>query len=440
MAQAKNNAGWEGQIRGELRKLNAQKETCLYNNRKFPTGLLPKIQETILEPAGYRCKIVDLRKKPEPYQTFRWVNPPHEPRYYQKEIDEITAEKPRGIISASVASGKTHMMHMVIKRHSVNTLLIMPGKPLLEQNLEALKLSFGAEKVCQITTASVRAGKPLKPIRIATAQGLAALQKAGLLEPVFADLDMVLIEEFHHAGADTYTNLMPHLEHVYYRYGYSGTVTRGDNKILNMFGVLSDVLYEYPAHKGTAEGFLTPVEFNIRRLPGKRVGNYQKEYDKNYCGNPELLDAVRDIIRNEIPAGAQTLILVDRKDKGGKVIHEYLKHEKIESTYISGDDKRDTIRDAIQDFNDKKVKILVGSQVIGEGIDLRSTEYLIMCRGGKSTIAITQAIGRCVRLSEGKLKSTVFDFEFNGTKYLTKHLRERIKIYRNEFAGKIIEV
>jgi len=62
-----------------------------------------------------------------------------------------------------------------------------------------------------------------------------------------------------------------------------------------------------------------------------------------------------------------------------------------------------------------------------------------MAQGGKSEIILVQAVGRCVRLYEGKEKAVVHDFKFSNTNYLAKHFRERLKIYTKNFNPNIIE-
>jgi superfamily II DNA or RNA helicase len=77
--------------------------------------------------------------------------------------------------------------------------------------------------------------------------------------------------------------------------------------------------------------------------------------------------------------------------------------------------------------------------VIGEGIDVRSTDHLIMCQGGKSEITMVQAIGRAIRLFDGKLMAFIHDFRFEGTNYMIKHVDDRIDAYLRNFQCKVFE-
>ena len=205
-----------------------------------------------------------------------------------------------------------------------------------------------------------------------------------------------------------------------------------------MLGFLHDVLYRYPAHKAVKDGFLTPLSMKVLDIPGILGRDYQKEYRNNYCKNEQFFEAIYKIVK-KLDKNSQILILVDRKDEGGQAIQNFLKVNGISAGYISGDDKKEVISQVLEDFNNKKLRILIGSSVIGEGINIKSTDDLILACGGKSEIKIAQAIGRAVRLYPGKERATVWDFRFTDTKYLEKHLEERIRIFNKYFAGEVDE-
>jgi superfamily II DNA or RNA helicase len=307
---------------------------------------------------------------------------------------------------------------------------------LLEQLFQDLQIYLGANKVQQITTALIRKSSKLKPIRVVTIQTMASLNKTNELDHLIDDVDALFIDEFHHSGSVSFTNLLPKIEHIYYRYGFTGTFLRGDNTVLDMWGFLSNKLYEYKASKAIKEGYLTPLKLKIHEIDGIHKMNYKKEYDANYSGNPEMLDVIHQIVQQN--PQKQILILVTMKDKSGSIIHEYLNTFNIDNKFISGDDKKEVVNQTIKDFNDRKFNVLIGSSVIGEGIDVRSTDHLVMCQGGKSPVVIVQAIGRAVRLCEGKTEAVIHDFHFKDTKYMEKHFLKRMKLYEDNFEPEII--
>lgn len=416
---------------GRLKQLEKEEWVCWFQNNSFPTGHLNIILDLLNE---LKCNflIKDYREKPEPYLILPWNNKPHQMRYYQEEMVEKGLQAGRGVFEAAVGSGKSLVLTYLIKKLAVNSLIIVPSRGLLQQLFVDLELYFGFSKVQILDTGKVRKSSKLKPIRLMTVQSLASLQKTSELSNVISDVDAVFIDEFHHSGSSSYTNLLPEIENIYYRFGFTGTFLRNDSKSLDMWGFLSTRLYSYPAWKATQEGFLTPLKVISYELWGKSSRSYQMEYDKNYCGGQELLDKILEICQS-IKKGESVLILVNKKDKSGKIIQEFLNLQGFSSQFISGDDSKEHINKTIENFNDKNIDILIGSSVIGEGIDIRATDHLIMCQGGKSEIVVVQAVGRVARLYPGKSNAVVHDFKFSNTKYLEKHYQKRMEIYEKNF-------
>lgn len=430
-AKKAGNGKMAGMLVGRINALKKSEWVCWFKDDYFPTGHLNIVREA-LKILGCVYEEIDLRKIPTQDTIYNWRSRPHAPRYYQSEMIPLGLKEGRGVYVAAVGTGKSLVMAYILKELGLTSLIVVPGTSLGLQLERDFKMWFGPNKVETVTTAKVRKSTKLAPIRIVTIQTLASLEKTGDFTKFISDVGALFVDEIHHAGSNSYVKLLPYLDHVYYRFGFTGTFLRNDSKSLDLWGFLSNVLYRYPAHQAITEGFLTPIQVLVHDLPGKPSRSYPKEYDNNYCGSQELLNKVKDICElagdNE-----QILILVKNKDKAGKIFHEFLDACGISNSYISGDDTKETINDSIRAFNEKRIRVLIGSSVIGEGIDVRSTDHLIMCQGGKSEIVIVQGVGRAVRLFEGKQVAFVHDFNFKGTKFLTKHLRQRIDIYKRNF-------
>jgi len=407
-------------------------QVCLLVGNQFPTGLLHIVYPTIVDS---KYDIIDKRVKPELEHIFRWNNIPPPARYYQTEAVDAFLAKGRGVLQMAVGVGKTLVATNIIKQLGVTTLFVVPSSALLTQAHDVFALAFGQKIVQNITSNDIKKGKKLKPIRVVTIQTIASLFKQGILYILLNDVGLIINDEVHHSASMSYVSLLKSIEGIYYRLGLSGTYMRNDSKTLDLWGVSGEVVYNYPADRATKEGYLCPVEFNIVKVDGKYNIKYQDEYRDNYS-SIKFLDSVSNIVKN-IPQDKSVLILVDRKANCGKLIHEYLKEQGITATYITGDNTKDEVRDAMESFNAKSIHILIASAVLGEGCDLKSTDCLLMCKGGKSEIVFTQSVGRAVRLFPGKKIATVWDFHFQGCRYLPRHLDQRIDIYKKQFNGQV---
>ncbi len=406
----------------KIGELKPQEHVCLLDsNGSFPSGLVFLVED-IFKENKIEYKLVDLREKPKKYINYPWYSE-LKLRYYQKEALDAALKAGRGVIESCVGSGKSALLAELIRNLGVKSLVIVPAKDLKYQLMESFIDSFGSNQIGEITSSSVKSNK-----------------KNGLLENVLSSIDFVCYDECHHMAASTFFEMLPYFEHIFYRFGTSGTFIRGDSKTLPLWGFISEVVYRYPASKATKEGFLTPLKVIIHEIEGKSNKKYQLEYNLNYTKNPELLIKIKEIFETYITKKDQVLILVRQKDASGKVIHEFLNELGVTNSFVSGDSKREDIKKAISEFNEEKIKVLIGSAVLGEGIDIRSTTHLLYLIGGKSQTQLTQGLGRCVRLHKGKKIAYVHDILFSGTRYLEGHCADRVHTYEQNFEPESIEV
>jgi superfamily II DNA or RNA helicase len=83
----------------------------------------------------------------------------------------------------------------------------------------------------------------------------------------------------------------------------------------------------------------------------------------------------------------------------------------------------------VQDFNDGKFPILIGTSCIRVGTDIRSVKQCIYLCGGKSEVEVKQSVGRTTRLVPGKEDCVFIDFGIENVPTLKKHAEARRKIY-----------
>lgn len=427
VARQKRNLGFRA---ANIKRLKAQEIVCLFEKNTFRTGLLEIVKKCLLK-HKIKYKENDRRKRPEPYLILPWRNKPFKPRYYQKEQIDICVKEGRGVIEACCASGKTLTICYITKRLAVKSLFIIPSSGLSVQISSQFKIWFGSSKVELLTAIQIRKKTHLPALRFITIQAIAALSKTGDLHLITKGVDAIFLDECHHMGAKSYIDRLKEFDNIFYRFGFSASFLRNDSKVLEMWSFLSTVLHKYPARQGIKDGFLTPMIHVTHELNGIWNGNYKKEYDANYAGI-ELLTRILTIIENA-QHGQQILILVKLKSKGGVLIRQFLMDHGIRTTFISGDDDKIQINKAIESFNEGRIKILIGSSVIGEGIDIKSSHLLLNCVGEKSPITVVQGAGRLVRLHERKKVGFYHDFDFIDTKYLTKHFMQRKKIITENF-------
>ena len=409
VTRAHPNWNWDGRTR-------------LFNKRtgQFPTGLLTKVTGH-LESLDAKFKIVDRRPIASPEHRFKikegWV-----PREYQAKVVEKTGESARGVFVIGTGGGKTPTSMFIIQSKGVDTLFVTPDTGLREQTYQTYREML--EDPSMVST-NIKGDAPIvvSNIQSLIRQPACRLERFGCL----------MIDEFHHAGADSFLKLNQKASNAFYRYGFTGTFMRSDGTDMTMHGVLSDVLYAKSTSELIEEGWLVRPYITVLRhqVHGWSRLNYKQAYDR-IIADTTFNTIISRIANEKLTEGKQTLILVRRKE------HGELLHKMIEgSGYVNGDLPMWEREEVKEQFLKRELQCLIATNILGEGQDIPSIDVLINARLQKTEIQTAQGIGRALRKTEGKDKAEVFDFLIVGQRNLAAHSAERIISYRKEPAFKI---
>lgn len=397
-------------------ELDKERRITMVEHDEFPSGLLPKVLDWLTE-ENLEWDVNDKRIEPK-RNSVKIMNkvPFPDLRYYQEQAVKNLMVDGRGIVVLPTGTGKTVTAAKMIWELGVRTLIITPNKEITKMMREVMVKFFGSGSVEVLNTKSV---KVKKAIAICNIQALIKLDPSAL-----AGVDAVFIDEFHHSAAETYQQVNErHLKDVYYRIGLTATNFRNDGSDLALQGVLSEVLYEYSVQQAIKDGFLIQPEFEIIDIAIRlQETQYQKVYREGIVENKERNEIIAEIaekIKEE-----KTIILVQYKEHG-----DMLKEMIPWAEFIHGEEKDDARVQMMEDFREGELMCLIGTSVIGEGVDLPCAANLIMAGGGKARSQVIQNIGRVLRIMDGKEKATVYDFTDRDGGFLEEHAEERSLIY-----------
>lgn len=389
----------------------------MYRDGEFPTGLLPRVVSAV-QSAKLNFELKDERARPAKLSSkyvLRESFPPM--RYYQRTAARLVEENGRGIIVAPTGTGKTLTVARMIWDLGVKTLVITPSKSITDNMVDALTKYFGKGQVAKLNTKSAKT----KNINVCNIQALVRIDPS-----VLADVEAVFIDEFHHAAAETYQEVnLNHLRSCYYRVGVTATNFRNDGSDMALEGVLSEVLYEYTIQQALADGFLVQPRFITVSTQCPYNNNYQKEYKQGIVENEQRNEKVADIVKQHVSIRDSVLVLVQQLEHG-----ESIRSLVSDSIFLHGEEKDDVRQRAMEDFRQGKVRCLIGTSVIGEGVDLPRANILVMAGGGKAKSQIMQNVGRVLRPFDGKTEAVVYDFTDKGSRYLEEHSYLRQEIYK----------
>ena len=398
---------WDGRIK------------LLKRDGTFPTGLIRDAAKALM--SDFEIQIVDKRVRPVKQHEFDFKLP-FEPRYYQTEAMAMVRSHARGVYVMGTGSGKSAVIGLITNELGVDTLIITPDLGLKEQLFNDMANWFKGRVSKDI--------KSSKPIIITNIDSLTSKDPK-----YFERFNLLITDEFHHSAAKSYLKVNDAAKSAYYRYGLTGTLARTDGTEMNMYGVLSNVIYKKTTSDLIDEKFLVPAKIFIHQL--KISGHSKKRWSEAYPAialSEEFNRIVVYLAEKEIDQGKQTLILV-RLRAHGELLKMRLKDKAV---YLNGDDDVKYRDEQKALFVARKIKCLIATNILGEGQNIPNIDVLINARLQKSEIQTFQGIGRALRKIDGKDEAIVHDFSIQGNRAIYDHSLERIMDYRSERAFQII--
>lgn len=388
-----------------------KKQSLLTNSGSFPTGLL-YITKEYLHLLKVTYALDDTRTRPTPTPSLFDLSLSFEPYPEQIAAAQAVKDYSRGIIVAPTGVGKSVICSLIINKLQVRTLVVVPSLELKRQLTEGLKEAFGSDKV----------GKG-KPIFVQNVDSIDIKDSSH-------GYDCVIIDEFHHSGAKTYRKLNKHAwSKVYYKVGLTATPFRSqDNERILLESVLSKVIYKIDYKDAVRSGYIAPIEAYYVDLPKQRVTgtNWASVYSQLVVNNETRNNIIAQLLRALNQEGISSLCLV-KEIKHGEILKD------LTDGWFANGENEDTPH-YITLFNITKLKVLIGtSGVLGEGIDTKPCEYVIIAGLGKSKNAFMQQVGRSFRKFSGKDTGKIILFKDTSHKWTKDHFKAQCKYLLEEY-------
>jgi superfamily II DNA or RNA helicase len=217
--------------------------------------------------------------------------------------------------------------------------------------------------------------------------------------------------------------------------------------------ITGDIVFKMTVKEGVDQGYLAKPIFRIINLKSdmncfKDDPNEQTRAHLYY--NPKVNEIAGSVVNQMIEElGRPVVILIEEMEQFTSIL-PYLRHEvkfahggctkenmnKVPELYR----KKPNIKELVEDFNNGKYKILVGTSCIGTGTDIRSVGAIVYLQGGRSEIQIKQAIGRGTRLVPGKTDCFFIDFDVYSNSTTHRHSIARRNYYQEVYQQKIEEI
>lgn len=356
---------------------------------------------------GPQVLISNIEVRPEPFQA--------------RLLEQIAVAREfgrhRNLLVSATGTGKTVMAALDYRdlRQALGRsrlLFVAHRREILEQSLATFRQVLRDANFGELWVDG-RRPKDFQHV-FASIQSLSA---TGYDELPVDHFDVVVIDEFHHAAAQSYQRLLGHvcpLELL----GLTATPERADGlSVLDWFD--NRIAAELRLWDAIEQRRLVPFLYygifdglDLRQIPWRRGRGYDVEdLTKVYTANDIWARNVAAQYQQHVdnPAGARALGFCVSVDHARFMARQFATLG-IPAQAVWADTpaaERDT---ALSELKAGRINVLFSVDLFNEGVDLPAVDCLLMLRPTDSPTLFLQQLGRGLRTSPGKVACTVLDF------------------------------
>ncbi|MFI3169890.1 MAG: DEAD/DEAH box helicase [Faecalibacterium sp.] len=393
--------GWDV-YRFAVRQMQQQPETVKDELRVF-LGSYPnfkEIQDYLPTQKGQAFDGCNLELKKHQKEALQNLN---EMRIHDESI---------ALLYHATGTGKTTTAVLDAKAMGGRTLFLAHTHELVEQATTRFRELWK----------SVTVGKYVEAIKQPNAHVVCgSIQSVALNLDKFKaeDFDYLIIDEAHHASADTYQRVLAYFTPKF-TLGLTATPERTDDNTV-ILDIFKNTAHRLDIQTAVEIGELVPVrcirihtnidltkvrfnslQYNIRELESKI---YVPE--RNNLIVKTWLDYVKD----------KRTVIFCASVKHAEEIASLFKACDVNAFAVSGSMKSSERKEHLAKFASGEIKVLCACDLLNEGWDCPETEVLFMARPTMSKVLYTQQLGRGMRLADNKKHLMVFDFVDNASQY-----------------------
>ncbi len=347
-----------------------------------------------------------------------------QPFYYQKEIlEKLQVEREvhgrmKNLVVAATGVGKTVISAFDYKRYRLTNkgnarlLFVAHREEILKQSRDTFRAilkdaNFGEMLVGNQTPSSL--DHLFVSIQSFNSKKLSELTSSDYY-------NFIIVDEFHHAAADSYQKLLAHYEPSIL-VGLTATPERMDGKsILSYFDEM--VAAEMRLTEAVDKKLLSPFQYfcvsdvvDLSKLKWSRKGYDIKELENVYTSSK--------IRSNQIITSLNKYITDIDEVKGlgfcVSVEHaiymaDFFNKSGIPAVALHGNVQQNVRNSAQVRLVNGEIKFIFVVDLYNEGIDIPEVNTVLFLRPTESLTVFLQQLGRGLRLSEGKECLTVLDF------------------------------
>jgi superfamily II DNA or RNA helicase len=335
--------------------------------------------------------------------------------YQNRAVSAVEAafgEVRSALIVMATGTGKTIVMSALADRElrrGGRVLILAHRGELLEQAKDKLMKATGIDAGIEKADLTSDTDSETPPYMVVVGSVQSMCRPARLKRFAHDDFSLVMIDECHHALADTYRTVIDHFPNAKLL-GVTATPDRGDLRSLG--SVFEKIAYEYSIVDAIKDGYLCPIRAQTVPLKIDITGVAKQNGDYQASGlGDALAPYLRQICREikERCHDRKTIIFTPLIATSQKILEIFGEEGFSNVKEVNGESKD---RKAVLDWfaSSPKGCVLLNSMLLTEGYDEPSADCIVVLRATKSRSLFVQMVGRGTRLCGGKDNLLLIDF------------------------------
>ena len=235
------------------------------------------------------------------------------------------------------------------------------------------------------------------------------------------EFDYIVVDEFHHAGAKSYRNLLEYFSPRFFL-GLTATPNRSDNIDVLQF-LDNNLIYRKDLIDGINLGILSMFDYfgiNDKHVDYTKITWRGNKFDDLEIEENLITSKRAEYIFENWKSLKQTRTLAFCSSiRHSDFMSDFFSSKGIKC--LSMHSKSEINRsDSIEKLRKGEIEILFSVDLFNEGVDIPAVDTILMIRPTESKIIFLQQFGRGLRKAEGKEKVVVIDFIGNHKSFLEK--------------------
>lgn len=349
---------------------------------------------------------------------YDMANPEIKPNYMQRkalrELNRYRAiGQSRALVISATGSGKTYLAAFDALNFNPDRLLyIVHEGSILKKSLETFQKVFGGAKTCGLYSGEAKEMEAdfLFSTNVSMCRSLELFDKK--------EFDYIIIDECHHAVADSYRKIIDYFEPEFLL-GLTATENRMDNRdVVEIFG--NNIPYELRLRDAIINQLIVPFHYyGIRdELVDYGLTASGERRLISQISMPENCEFIHQQIEKHRMEGQKLKALAFcRNIQHARMMADNL-GDYYHTAFLSGKNKTGERIRAYNDLQDdnRDLEILFAVDILNEGVDIPGVNMVLFLRPTESSTIFLQQLGRGLRKYENKPYVTILDFIGNSYK------------------------